>query len=65
MKMDALLCKVWESYGHHGNECTIWWTKEAAESHGLYSIDFASEAIVALSENERIEMNSGKVVWAD
>ena len=63
--MDEILCKVWESYGHHQNECTIWWTKEAAESHGLYSIELTSLAFVYISDYERAEMNAGKVVWSD
>lgn len=61
--MNAILTTVWESYERNGDSCAFFKTKEQAENHNLFEIDYAVEAQIYLSEEGVKELNEGKAIW--
>lgn len=61
--MNAILTTVWESYERNGDYCAIFKTKEQAENHNLFEIDYVVETQIYLSEEGLKDLNEGKAIW--
>lgn len=61
---ETFLVKVWESYENNGESCVLFATKQQAENHGLFEIQFVNQAEVHLSKEGKEMIEKGLPVWA-
>jgi hypothetical protein len=63
MEQNNKTVKGYESYERNGDACVFFKSREAAESHSLFEIEFVSEAEITLSEMGIEEFEAGIPIW--
>lgn len=64
MQSESFLVEVWESYENNGEGCLLFSSKEAAENHDLFEVQFVQKVQVALSKENKERIENNLPVWS-
>ena len=57
------LVPIWESYENNGDACVLCATKEQAENHGLFEVQYVAQVEVWLTSEGKRDIEEGKIIW--
>lgn len=57
------LVTVWESYENNSDACVLCATKEQAENHGLFEVQYVAQVEVWLTSEGKRDIEEGKIIW--